>query len=141
MNIPNKKPVHHSKMRHEQAIRCAVNDILNGALYSNITQRLVEDEYNLDYNYSEREAQRIVREARKRMKEDYQEVVPHMRELLTSMCMDILTDARESGDNSNALKAIQEVAKLTGAYEPIKTENKVKVINIDFGLEDDESQD
>ena len=126
-----------SKMRQENAVRNVVNDILNGAVYSVVFQKLIEDGYGLDFKYSKSMAQKIITAARKRMREDYKEVVPNMKELLTNLCLDILSECRDSGDRQTALKAVQEVAKLTGSYDPIKTENKVEVVNIDFKLEDE----
>lgn len=141
MNQPIGNDKHHSKLRHDDAIRNVVNDILDGATYSVLFQKLTEDEYGLDYKYSQSMAQKIITKARKRMKEDYKEALPQMRETLTNICMDILSEAKQIGDRMNALKAVDYVAKLTGAYEPTKVEAKVENYVIDFKLTDEENTD
>lgn len=139
MNQPKGDDKHHSKLRHDEAVRNVVNDILDGATYSVLFQKLTEDEYGLDYKYSQSMAQKIITKARKRMRDDYKEALPQMRETLTNICMDILSEAKQIGDRMNALKAVDYVAKLTGAYEPTKVEAKVENYVIDFKLtnEDD----
>lgn len=129
-----------SKFRHDAAVRFVQNDILNGATYSVILNKLVDDAYGLGHNYSPTNGQKIITKARKILKEDYKELVPQMRETLTNICMDILTEARESGDRANAIKAVQEVAKITGAYQPEQREITVKELTIDFNLLDNESK-
>ena len=140
MNTPNKEGQHHSKMRAQTIIKHLINDILNGATYNVLYNKLIEDGYDIGYEYSNSSAQRLIRQARNKIKEDYAEALPQMRETLTAICLDILTDAKESGDRGNAIKAVQEVAKLTGAYEPTKVEAKVETITIDFNLTN-ESED
>lgn len=94
MNQPKGDDKHHSKLRHAEAIRCVINDILDGATYSVLFQKLTENEYGLDYNYSQSMAQKIITKARKQLKEDYKEMLPQMRETLTNICMDILSEAK-----------------------------------------------
>ena len=53
------------------------------------------------------------------------------------MLYDLFTEAKDMGDRMNAIKCIQEIAKLTGAYEPTKVEAKVENIVIDFNLTDE----
>lgn len=137
MNQPKGDDNHHSKIRREQAIRNVCNDILNGATYSVLYSKLIEDEYGLNYKYSQSTAQKIITASRKRLKEDYKEALPEMRETLTNVCLDILSDAKLMGDRMNAIKAVQEIAKLTGCYEPTKVEAKVENIVIDFNLTDE----
>lgn len=134
MNQPKGDDKHHSKLRHEEAVRCVVNDILDGSTYSVLYQKLINNEYGLDYNYSQSMAQKIITKARKRLKEDYAEALPQMRETLTNICLDILSDAKLMGDRMNALKAVDYVAKLTGAYTPEQKEVTVKEMTIDFNL-------
>lgn len=140
MNQPKGDDKHHSKIRHSEAVRHVVNDILDGATYSVLFQKLTEDEYGLDYKYSQSMAQKIITEARKRMKEDYKEALPQMRETLTNICMDILSEAKQIGDRMNALKAVDYVAKLTGAYTPEQKEVTVKEMTIDFNLLNNETE-
>lgn len=140
MNIPNEKEIHHSRCRKEQAVRCVINDLLDGGMYSAIYIKLTEDKYGLDYKYSASSAQRIITDARKRMKEDYAEALPQFREQMTHMLLDIVTEAREQGDRGNAIRAIQEVCKISGVYEPEKKEVTVKEMTIDFNLLNNETE-
>jgi hypothetical protein len=48
--------------------------------------------------------------------------------------MDLFTEAKEIGDRMNAIKCIQEIAKLTGAYEAEKKDITIKDLTIDFNL-------
>lgn len=141
MNKPNREEQHHSKTRHEEAVRQVINDLLSGATYSVLFIKLTEDGYGLDYCYSNSMAQKIITQARKRLREDYKEALPQFREQLTHILLDIVTEAREMGDRGNAIKAVQEVAKLVGAYEPTKVEAKVENYVIDFQLTDEENTD
>lgn len=134
------KPANEDKstIRKEMAIRYVINDIIDGGVYSVIIEKLMNDEYGVGKKYVKGTAKQIIKCARERIKEDFAEQLPQIRENLTSMLMDLFTDAKQMGDRTNAIKAIQEIAKLTGAYEPTKVEAKVENIIIDFNLTDDE---
>lgn len=140
MNQPKGDEKHSNKMRHEQAVRHVYNDILNGATYSVLYNKLIDDDYGLDFNYSQSMAQKIIAKARKRIKEDYKDSLPQMRETLTNMCLDIISEARLIGDRMSALKAIDMVSKFVGCYEPEKKEITVKEMTIDFNLLNNETE-
>ena len=123
-----------SSVRKELAIRHIVNDLMDGAVYSVIITKLTEDHYELGKMYNKGTAKQLIAEARKRIKKDFEEQLPEIKSSLTNMLLDLFTEAKEVGDRMNAIKCIQEIAKLTGAYEAQKVEAKVENIVIDFNL-------
>lgn len=131
-----KKPANEDKssVRKELAIRNVINDLMDGGVYSVIKQKLMEDQYGLDKRYTEGSAKAIIKFARKRIKEDFAEQLPDIRAQLTNMLYDLFTESKEIGDRMNAIKCLQEIAKLTGAYTPEQKEVTVKEITIDFNL-------
>ena len=126
-----------SSIRKELAIRNVVNDLMDGGVYSVIKEKLMEDYYELGKKYTESSAKNIIKFARARIKEDFEEQLPDIQAQLTNMLLDLFTEAKDMGDRMNAIKAIQEIAKLTGAYSPQKVEAKVENIVIDFNLTDE----
>ena len=138
MNQPKGDDKHHSKLRHDEAVRNVVNDLMDGGVYSVIKQKLMEDEYEIGKKYSEGTAKGIIKFARARIKQDFEEQLPDIRASLTNMLYDLFTEAKQIGDRMNAIKCLQEIAKLTGAYEPPKVEAKVENYVIDFKLTDEE---
>ena len=131
-----KKPANEDKssVRKELAIRNVINDLMDGGVYSVIKQKLMEDQYGLDKRYTEGSAKAIIKFARARIKEDFAEQLPDIRAQLTNMMYDLFTESKEIGDRMNAIKCLQEIAKLTGAYTPEQKEVTVKEITIDFNL-------
>ena len=123
-----------SSIRKEIAIRHVVNDLMDGGVYSVIKTKLMEDYYELGKKYTEGTSKQIIKLARARIKEDFAEQLPDIQASLTNMLYDLYTEAKEMGDRMNAIKCIQEIAKLTGAYSPQKVEAKVENIVIDFNL-------
>lgn len=123
-----------SSIRKELAIRNVINDLMDGGVYSVIKEKLMEDEYGIGKKYTEGTAKGIIKFARKRIKDDFEEQLPDIRASLTNMLMDLFTEAKEMGDRMNAIKCIQEIAKLTGAYEAEKKDITIKDLTIDFNL-------
>lgn len=123
-----------SSIRKELAIRNVVNDLMDGGVYSVIKEKLMEDEYGIGKKYTEGTAKAIIKFARARIKQDFEEQLPDIRASLTNMLMDLFTEAKEMGDRMNAIKCIQEIAKLTGAYEAEKKDITIKDLTIDFNL-------
>lgn len=123
-----------SSIRKELAIRNVVNDLMDGGVYSVIKEKLMEDEYGIGKKYTEGTAKGIIKFARKRIKDDFEEQLPDIRASLTNMLYDLFTQAKDMGDRMNAIKCIQEIAKLTGAYEAEKKDITIKDLTIDFNL-------
>lgn len=137
-----KKPANEDKssIRKELAIRNVVNDLMDGGVYSVIKQKLMEDEYEVGKKYKEGTAKQIIAFARARIKQDFEEQLPDIRASLTNMLYDLFTEAKEIGDRMNAIKCLQEIAKLTGAYSPEQKEVTVKEMTIDFNLLNNETE-
>lgn len=131
-----KKPANEDKssIRKEIAIRHIINDLLDGAVCSVIIAKLTDDTYEVGKKYCKSTAMQMFKEARRRIKADFEEQLPEIKSSLTNMLYDLFTEAKEMGDRMNAIKCIQEIAKLTGAYEAQKVEAKVENIVIDFNL-------
>lgn len=123
-----------SSIRKELAIRNVVNDLMDGGVYSVIKEKLMEDEYEIGKKYTESSAKNIIKFARARIKQDFEEQLPDIRASLTSMLLDLFTEAKDMGDRMNAIKCIQEIAKLSGAYEAEKKDITIKDLTIDFNL-------
>lgn len=135
--MPVKKgdKINHSKHRRMLARHSVLNDMLNGATRSIAIDKLQNDGYSLGYNFSYETAKDIYEEAMRQIKKDFEAERSWIKDSLLSKWMDIYTDARERVDLTNANKALDYIAKMTGAYEPEKAEISIKQIDIDFGLE------
>lgn len=130
-----------SSIRKELAIRNIINDIMDGGVYSVIIQKLEEDKYEIGKCYKKATAKHLISEARARIKADFEEQLPDIRASLTNMLYDMFTEAKEIGDRMNAIKCIQEIAKLTGAYTPQQVEAKIENYVIDFKLTNEDDTD
>lgn len=132
----------HNKVRHEMAVRHCVNDILNGATWSVMSKKLQEDEYGLGHCYSHCQTDRIIKEARERIKEDTDEMMKSLKEDMIARTLDVYSEARELGDRFSALKALEQLNKMFGFYEnKLKLEGNVNSnVTINFGFNDDNSE-
>lgn len=129
------------RARKQLAIKQIVNDLLNGATRSIIADKLTNDEYGLGRVYKGQCAcDRFIKEAREVIAADMAEQLPSMRNDMMIRLLDVYTDARECGDRGNALKALDQLTKLTGMYEQaLKVDGNLKTeIIIDFGFESEE---
>lgn len=137
-----KKGENKDKGRHHLAVRNVINDILNGATYSVLKAKLMEDEYGLGYKYSKGQVDRIVREARDVIKKDTEEQLPYLKEDMLARMLDVYTEARDMGDRMNALKALDQINKMFGMYqEKLKVDADIKQeVIIDFGYDKDSSE-
>lgn len=137
-----KKGENKDKGRHHLAVRNVINDILNGATYSVLKAKLMEDEYGLGYKYSKGQVDRIVREARDVIKKDTEEQMPTLKEDMLARMLDVYTEARDMGDRMNALKALDQINKMFGMYqEKLKVDADIKQeVIIDFGYDKDSSE-
>lgn len=128
------------KVRKQQAIKQIINDLLDGATRSIILDKMKNDEYGLGRSYSENSTDRFIREARDIIAADMAEQLPSMRNDMMVRLLDVYTDARKYGDRGNALKALDQLTKLTGMYEQtLKVDGNMKTeIIIDFGFDTEE---
>lgn len=125
------------------ATKYVINDILNGATWSVLRDKLMNDDYEIGHKYSEPQSQRIVRKAREVIKQDINEQMPELREETMARILDVYTECRELGDRMNALKALDMINKMFGQYQDkLKIDADVKQeIVIDFGYDKDNSKD
>lgn len=115
------------------------NDILNGATYSVLINKIVNAEYEgcNGFKYTKKSAESIVGRVKQTIREDYKQDREELKERLSTMLFDVYTEAREMGDRQAALKAVEQIAKMTGVNEAQKMEVSQKV-TIDFGFDDKE---
>lgn len=135
------KEVKHSKLRKEMAVKYVVSGILNGMTYSQLLDSLMNDKYGLGIEYCRSYSNKIIYEARQQIKDDYKKYVPELKSILTSICFDIMQECRTKGDAKNALRTVDYIAKLSGAYEPDKIDVKVNDVVIDFGFKDNNNDE
>lgn len=121
-----------------EAIKCILNDFLEGATHSNIVEKLTNDYYDLGFSYTTYSAKKLIDEARKTLKKDYNDEVAGMKERIFNMVLDTYTDARETHNHQSALKALEMINKMFGLNEPEKQEVTLKSVDIDFGFENNE---
>ena len=122
----------------QQIVNAIYNDYCLGATYSNILNKLMGDEYGFGKKYSRRAADAFIAKARAIIKEDFARERPEMKEKLYAMLLDVYNESREIGDRGAANKSIEQIAKLTGAYEPTKQAIQINKVDIDFNLDDNE---
>lgn len=140
INIEN-KPIYNDHSRREYLLREIYNLLVNGATSSNIIDRLMNDYWNVGKKYTHKSCYNLLEDARKMIKEDFEEDRKTLKEQIYANYMDIYAEARESFDRMAAIKCMENLAKITGLNEPTKVEAKVDgSIVIDFGLDNDNEE-
>ena len=110
-------------------------EIIAGSQPSVIYRKLVNDEYGLGLpKLTKKAAARHYEKVRDRIKKDFQEKLPLLREELTATLYDILQECGAAKDRTNAIRTVESIGKLVGAYAPEKVETKHEVV-IDFGFD------
>lgn len=127
------------KLTRTMLVRHIVNDILDGATRSVIVAKVKEDAYGIGRTYSESQCDKFIREARDIIQQDTLEMIPTMRDDMINRLLDVYTEARERGDSNGALKALDQISKVTGLYEQkLRVEgHTTNEIIIDFGFDVD----
>lgn len=123
--------------RKREAVKRVINDMLNGATNSVLTEKLMNDDYELDFKYTKNGAQHITKEARRILRKDFETERAELRERIFAMYMDVYTEAKEIGQHQSALKALENICKLTGVNEPDKQEVTLNDVVIDFKFDED----
>lgn len=140
MEFMPKKPKKRT-LERLNAIKGAYNDMLNGALLSNVMSKLQNGEYEGSRPYKYKEGYLIFLEAKNLIKYDFEVERPFLKEQLYMYLMDIYADCRESKDRYNAIQAINSIAKLTGITDKqqinIESTGDVK---ISFGFNGEEEK-
>ena len=104
-----KKNVNEALMRH------IINDILNGATYSVLKTKLVENNYGLE-PCTHCRAEKLIKQSHKIIRDDWKNERDVLRDNQLSRLLDTYTECRELGDKSSAIKALQEINRMTGLY-------------------------
>lgn len=130
-----------TSVAHYNAIKHIYNDILQGATDSVVINKLKEDTYELGRVYTEQYCARLLAKAKTMIVQDMESELRDIRIGLMAKAYDTYTDAREHGDRTNALSALNFISKITGALDPRYGQTNVQNITIDFHFEDEENKD
>lgn len=126
----------HSNFTRDMLVRLVYNDIVNGAVYSNLIDKIMTDGYNVGRTYGSTTAYLVVSTARKLVKKDWEEDRKTLKETLYATYMDMYAEARKAKDRYSAISCLKELAKLGGAYEPDKVDVSIDGdIEINFGFD------
>lgn len=125
-----------SRDRRLLAVRYTYNQMLDGATFSILINNLMDDEYDLGFKYSKSGAEKVVLAARNILREDFENDLPHLKEKILAQYYDIYTEAKNSSQYQSALKALENISKLTGLNEPEKKDVVIRSIDINFGFEE-----
>lgn len=117
-----------------------VRDILLGKTRSQIIDKIQSNGYTHYGDCSNATANKLYNDAKNVIVDDMQETMPLMRNKVMNQLNDVYNDARNNNDRSNALKALDQINKMSGFYEnKISVDANVKTeIVIDFGFDDGE---
>lgn len=125
----------------EELEQLVTNDILNGMSRYRVLLKLERDQYpDAETSKLSRSTRyNIVQAAYEHCKVPLAEDRQKMRELCLARLEDILEEARDQNDRTNAIATIKETAKLLGLYEPDNVNVKADLnVDISFGLEEEE---
>lgn len=120
------------------AIKHVYNDLLMGATDSVVSNKLQEDTYEIGKAYTHDYSYKILAEAKNMLIKDMESELQNIRIGLMAKAYDTYTDAREHGDRTNAIAALNFISKITGALDPRYGQTNVQNITIDFKFEPDE---
>lgn len=129
-----------SQARKMLAIKNVYNDFLQGATYSNVRDKLMNDGYNLEFKYADKSAQNIIHEAYDMIRDDFAKDREYLQAKLVATCNDVLGEAVQNNNGKLALEAVDRIAKLGGLYN--QTQTQVNILGkgdmvIDFKLDDE----
>ena len=130
-----------SQVRRMMAVKSIYNDFLQGATYSNVRDKLINDDYNLGFKYADKSTQDIIHEAYDMIRDDFAKDREYLQAKLVATCNDVLGEAVKDGNGKLALEAVDRIAKLGGLYN--QTQTQVNILGkgdmvIDFKLDDEE---
>lgn len=129
------KKVGATSVRKDEVVNHIYNDICNGATYTNCLNKLMNDDYEVGHKYSESRADALITEARRLIRQDFEEDRKEIKARLYVAIQDVFNECREANDRSNALKCLEQISKLLGLNEPDKIDMRLQNIDIDFGFE------
>ena len=129
-----------SQVRKMMAVKSVYNDFLQGATYSNVRDKLINDDYDLNFKYTDKSTQNIIHEAYDMIRDDFAKDREYLQAKLVATCNDVLGEAVKNNNGKLALEAVDRIAKLGGLYN--QTQTQVNILGkgdmvIDFKLDDE----
>lgn len=125
-----------TSVRKDEVINHIYNDICNGATYTNCLKKLMNDDYEVGHCYSESRADRLISEAKKLIRKDFEEDRKEIKGRLYVALQDVFNECREWNDRGNALRALEQISKLLGLNEPEKVDMRLQNVDINFGFDE-----
>ena len=117
----------------DMRLEMVLTQMLNGARTSIIKQTIMQQ-----WNIGERQAQKYIAAAKKRIKASYDEQIPEFIQTQLEKINHVYYESMKNGERANALAALKQAAQLVGAEAPTKSETTVKISGAIKGMSDDE---
>lgn len=117
----------------DMRLEMVLTQMLNGARASIIKQTIKQQ-----WGIGERQAQKYIAAAKKRIKASYEEQIPDFVETQLEKINHVYYEAMKNGERANALAALKQAAQLVGAEAPTKSETTVKISGAIKGMSDEE---
>lgn len=117
----------------DMRLEMVLTQMLNGARTSIIKQTIMQQ-----WNIGERQAQKYIAAAKKRIKASYDEQISDFVEAQLEKINHVYYESMKNGERANALAALKQAAQLVGAEAPTKSETTVKISGAIKGMSDDE---
>lgn len=117
----------------DMRLEMVLTQMLNGARTAIIKQTIKQQ-----WGIGERQAQKYIAAAKKRIKASYDEQIPDFIQTQLEKINHVYYEAMKNGERANALAALKQAAQLVGAEAPTKSETTVKISGAIKGMSDDE---
>lgn len=130
-NTHTPKPRETEKNKAYIAQKHVYNDMLQGVPTNNIIKNLMEDNYEIGYNYSLTASREFIRKCYREIKKAYDEEKPYIAESLYTKFMDLYFNLYNENRWSEARQVLDSVAKTFG----LVNRNQAQVI-IDNGKDE-----
>lgn len=117
----------------DMRLEMVLTQMLNGARTSIIKQTIKQQ-----WGIGERQAQKYIAAAKKRIKASYDEQIPDFIQTQLEKINHVYYESMKNGERANALAALKQAAQLIGAEAPTKSETTVKISGSIKGMSDDE---
>lgn len=117
----------------DMRLEMVLTQMLNGARTSIIKQTIMQQ-----WNIGERQAQKYIAAAKKRIKASYDEQIPEFVQTQLEKINHVYYESMKNGERANALAALKQAAQLVGAEAPTKSETTVKISGAIKGMSDEE---
>ena len=117
----------------DMRLEMVLTQMLNGARTSIIKQTIKQQ-----WNIGERQAQKYIAAAKKRIIASYEEQMPEFVQTQLEKINHVYYESMKNGERANALAALKQAAQLVGAEAPTKSETTVKISGAIKGMSDEE---